>query len=417
MGELQLYRNLLGHSIRTLQNEGSCDVLQAASQHAASACEIVAIEGPPAFGQVGIWKIADDASVVIGSRMLCLGNAEHPKLTLYLHDSRTFSDMLLLEHWIDCLIAGVPEFAICFHRDGAVQSYSLYKLSELWAFLEERLGIRRKLQMTLEVLRWIKRQCSFEGCTYWLSKVKSEPTLQLVRLSGTRPRSRSNSRELVDLSSLPTSLGNEIILKNTFLDIVNEADRTGDPRRCKSCPARVYGPSTPEEADMHLPDPLRQQVSTLFYRRAASLPPGADAQRFFQLALDFEAMRDNHGVGTESADKIDGWPSDRSCGGRLLFKACCHLGVVLCQLPQKSRGDDACSETPSAALLAELRKDAPLALQNLCTLDAFVGSHLATLSTTRRLADALELLSTANNMSNKSVLDGNHEPVQATAFP
>ena len=34
--------------------------------------------------QVGIWKIADDASVVVGSRLLCLGNSEHPKLTLHL---------------------------------------------------------------------------------------------------------------------------------------------------------------------------------------------------------------------------------------------------------------------------------------------------------------------------------------------
>lgn len=98
---------------------------------------------------MGVWNLADDASVVVGSRLLCLGNSEHPKLTLYLHDEQMISDTMLLEHWVECLMAGVPEFAICFHRDGAVQSYSLYKLSELQRFLEERASEPRIAMLAL----------------------------------------------------------------------------------------------------------------------------------------------------------------------------------------------------------------------------------------------------------------------------
>lgn len=34
--------------------------------------------------------MADDASVVVGSRLLCLGNQEHPKLTLFRSRSERF---------------------------------------------------------------------------------------------------------------------------------------------------------------------------------------------------------------------------------------------------------------------------------------------------------------------------------------
>lgn len=40
--------------------------------------------------EVGVWNMADDASVVVGSRLLCLGNQEHPKLTLFLSCSCWF---------------------------------------------------------------------------------------------------------------------------------------------------------------------------------------------------------------------------------------------------------------------------------------------------------------------------------------
>mmetsp|Transcript_23365 Transcript_23365/g.59013 ORF Transcript_23365/g.59013 Transcript_23365/m.59013 type:complete len:645 (+) Transcript_23365:24-1958(+) len=323
--ELQLYRNFLGHSIRLLQDEPA-RVAADAPPPAAPRGELVALDGPAAaFRQVGVWKIADDASVVVGSRTLCLGNAEHPKLTLFLHSTNVLSDMQLLEHWVECVIAGVPEFAICFHRDGAVQSYRLYNVSELGDFLEERLAIGQKLQMTLEILRWIKRQCCFEGCTYWLSKSKNEPTLKLFNLSGTAATTARDSVKLDQaIVCMDASLNRELVLKNTFLHVheVDDIDETVSLRRTQSCPARCYSWVDTEEVEVprtSLSLPLRKRVSALFFRRAVSLPPGTDASRFFQLALDLEAS----GASPRRGDLPE---------RRLLLQSCCHLGLAICEL-------------------------------------------------------------------------------------
>eukprot|EP00927_Polykrikos_kofoidii_P029701 TRINITY_DN25640_c0_g1_i1.p1 TRINITY_DN25640_c0_g1~~TRINITY_DN25640_c0_g1_i1.p1 ORF type:complete len:1691 (+),score=314.86 TRINITY_DN25640_c0_g1_i1:298-5370(+) len=398
-----LYRNFIGHSIRLLQDESPSDVDEGeepttdspagedgGSPRAASAAkgqELVPLDGQAAFRQVGVWKVADDVSVVVGSKMVCLGNAEHPKLTLYLHNTNVVSDVTLLEHWLECLIAGVPEFAICSHQDGAVQSYTLYKLSELWPFLNERLAIERKLRMTLEVLRWIKRQCCFEGCTYWLSKSKDDPSIKLFRLSGANTTVRRGARRSVavpaTLPPLPSILGpgNALVCKNTFLHVLEEDDDSSsgerDPRRSRSCPARLYGP---EEATVTVsselsvrggePQPLtafRHRISALFFRRAVSSPPRADVARFFESALDLAA-----------ADATD------HCGGdgresMVFLEACCHLGLALCRLgtspafgdnatsSEDDRGSDcvSCDGTSGEtfrrlpALLASLRVDAP----------------------------------------------------------
>merc|ERR1719204_1234541 len=182
--------------------------------------------------------------------MLCLGNAEHPKLTLYLHPASVLSDTQLLEHWVECVIAGVPEFAICFHRDGAVQSYRLYNVAELGDFLEERLSVGRKLHMTLEVLRWIKRQCCFEGCTYWLSKAKNEAALKIFNLSDSA-RNTGGGRDDKAIVCLDAALNRELVLKNTFIHFheVDDCDDSADFRRAHSCPARYISLVDVDEVD------------------------------------------------------------------------------------------------------------------------------------------------------------------------
>ncbi|CAK0896851.1 unnamed protein product [Prorocentrum cordatum] len=357
--ELQLYRNFLGHSIRLLKDEAAhepragtppAEPPKAKGAGGPAAREkLVPVDGPPGvFRQVGVWKIADDASVVVGSRMLCLGNVEHPKLTLFLHNEKVLSDMQLLEHWVECLIAGVPEFAVCFHRNGAVQSYTVYKVSELRSFLEERLAIGKRLQMTLQVLRWIKRQCCLEGCTYWLSKAKSEPRLKLFKLCGAASAEGSQKKVgLVEkLPMLYPVLGKELVVKNTFLDWPDEEDEAdqvegeqaecADARRSQSCPARFCGIAACDGDAAGEPRwwetrpfdqtclslPLRRRVSALFFRRAESLPPGPDAVRFIQHALDLELT-----------DGVRGSPPGGPLSGRLFLQACCHLGLALCQIP------------------------------------------------------------------------------------
>ncbi|CAE8668720.1 unnamed protein product, partial [Polarella glacialis] len=389
--EVQLYHNFLGHSIQLIQEEQT--PLQTPSDREVSARsggQLVAMDSPPAaFGQVGVWKIADDASVVIGSRMLCLGNSEHPKLTLYLHNDNVISDMMLLEYWLECLMAGVPEFAICFHRDGAVQSYSLYNVSELRHFLEERMKIERKLKMTLEILRWIKRQCRLEGCTYWLSKAKNQPTLRLCKLSGpgTSESERRGEAPLPasELSGLSATLGAELVLKNTFLH-VPEAEIYSVFRRALSCPARIFGSSdlSAEQAEQQesVSQPLRGRVSALFFRRAVASMPGPDAARFFRHALDLQALSSSAsatGGASAAEDETDRPVSPSSAtsftsagggGGRIPLQACSHLGLALCELlprghkypghegRESAAGPDQEPQSASAALLAALRRDA-----------------------------------------------------------
>eukprot|EP00434_Breviolum_minutum_P040318 symbB.v1.2.035823.t2/scaffold4870.1/size33650/2 len=316
--------------------------------------ELVLLDGPPAsFHQVGVWNMADDASVVVGSRLLCLGNQEHPKLTLYLHDDRMISDTMLLEHWIECLMAGVPEFAVCFHRDGAVQSYSLYKLSELQRFLEERMELGRRVQMTLEVLRWIKRQCRLEGCSYWLSKDKQDSSLKLIKLSGNEyPQEERGAWPVCG-----TGAG---------------LDESSSVRRALSCPARLLGNEDMEEDLSHL-SPFSGRISTLFFRRAVSSVPGPDAARFFRQVLDLEAYSSQISAPGNSDDE-EGPPVSVTAGRNLTLQACSHLGLALCELESsedadgKNFGDledfpsfgSTSTSAQAAALLSRLRRDLPM---------------------------------------------------------
>eukprot|EP00930_Biecheleria_cincta_P002525 TRINITY_DN103536_c0_g1_i1.p1 TRINITY_DN103536_c0_g1~~TRINITY_DN103536_c0_g1_i1.p1 ORF type:complete len:1352 (+),score=272.85 TRINITY_DN103536_c0_g1_i1:33-4088(+) len=373
--DLQLYCNFLGHSIRLLQDEPSPSPTSSEPKVCGENGELVPLEGPPEpFRQVGVWKIADDASVVVGSRMLCLGNSEHPKLTLYLHDDNVISDMMLLEHWVECLMAGVPEFAICFHRDGAVQSYSLYQVSELRHFLEDRMQIGRRLQMTLEVLRWIKRQCRLEGCSYWLSKGKSDGALKIIMLSGpsTAKETGRQGEAPLQVCGVPAVVPPRgLVLKNTFLDVQEEEEQEGAIERAVSCPARfLTDGQTPKDEELLLSQPLRGRVSALFFRRAVSSVPGPDAARFFRHALDLEALTLANKVGPE--DDNDGSPPSSptgNTGGRVPLQACSHLGLALCELlgeslAQRSReckspadGMSGASASALTALLTTLQAD------------------------------------------------------------
>ncbi|CAE7344361.1 Edrf1 [Symbiodinium sp. KB8] len=368
----ELYRNFLGHSIRQLQDEPAESESAKHKErevHTSPACqngELVLLDSPPAsFHQVGIWKIADDASVVVGSRLLCLGNSEHPKLTLYLHDDRVISDTMLLEHWVECLMAGVPEFAICFHRDGAVQSYSLYKVSELQSFLEERMELGRRVQMTLEVLRWIKRQCRLEGCSYWLSKDKKDSALKLMKLPRADATPNSDARPLPLCSSAAAPQG--LVLKNTFLDIPDEDSECGDFRRALSCPARFLCETMD---DLSHVSPLCGRVSALFFRRAVSSPPSLAAAHFFRQVLDLEAFSTNSGIVWSGAVDETGGPAPDGTGGRAALQAYSHLGLALCELPSFGREEyvsDFSENSASSAsaqassLLAGLRRDIPMA--------------------------------------------------------
>lgn len=489
--EFQLYQNFLGHSVLHAINEDpppytppssppmgpsglSHGSGATSSSHTSSSPRQppgLALDSPQAFRQVGVWKIADDASVVIGSQLLCLGNAEHPKLAVYLHHHSDLSDMVLLEHCIECLIAGVPEFAICLHRDGAVLSYSLYKLSELWSLLEERMAIGKKLWMTLEALRWIKRQCCLEGCTYWLSKSKSEPTLKLFKLTGSSSESNQTTRKH-ELPLVPVCphLDKDLVVKNTFLQLAAPFDEVF--RRSQSCPARIHGPSpldddafiydegpqsptsptspTKSETDsMPLSsrtlEPLRGRVSALFFRRAISSPPGANASRFFQCALDLEARCD-------STDDESGYRNERQHNERMLLQSCCHLGLALCELSLPSA--DSCNHgvfSSEEALLCALRTDAPLhstskanggryclvPLSNMRRHTPLLGicvapwpsgmqgtgatnNHLiepAGVAAIHRVSDALTLLHAAAPCPQGGLPYCNRANVEATAFP
>lgn len=370
----QLYRNFLGHSIRQLQDDHREE-----TGLGGLASGLAVLGSPAAFRQVGVWKIADDATVVVGSSMLCLGNAEHPKLTLYLHDADVVPDMMLLEYWVECLMAGVPEFAICQHRDGAVQSYTLYKVSELRHFLEERLAIGQRLRMTLEVLRWIKRQCCFEGCTYWISKSKSDPTLKLFNLSGSSGRCTARCSWHQPLPPRQNySLVKELVVKNTFLDLVTEAEAEefaiDEVRRAQSCPARLQRPMTsspgesdddapktplwPTAVDPHLSLPLRRRVAALFFRRAVSSKPSPEAARFLRHALQLEA-------GDVCSDASEDSSSDKS---RLALQACCNLALAVCEVAvsspaltsqDTSSSPSETSEKKAQQLLASLLADSP----------------------------------------------------------
>lgn len=77
----------------------------------------------PGFLRNVLWTF-EDIRMLVASSMPIFGDANHPAVSLRLHDvNRPINVLTGLDYWLDNLMSSVPEVVMCYHLDGIVEKY------------------------------------------------------------------------------------------------------------------------------------------------------------------------------------------------------------------------------------------------------------------------------------------------------
>jgi len=107
-----------------------------------------------------------------------------------------------LDEWLENILAGVPELAICYHREGVVEGYSIISTAEIPTVLGGFEGFEPKhvTEKAHSVLSFLHTNCSSDAGSYWLHKEAGSSTLRLYEIADDVLASQSLS--LADHSGL-----------------------------------------------------------------------------------------------------------------------------------------------------------------------------------------------------------------------
>ncbi|KAK3723836.1 hypothetical protein QZH41_019520, partial [Actinostola sp. cb2023] len=88
-----------------------------------------------------------------------------------------------LDYWLDNLMCNVPEVAMCYHLDGIVQYYDLFKTEDLPQLEGSSFSPKVVKDIAQNVLSFMKSNCTQEGHTYWLFKPSDSEVVKLYDLT------------------------------------------------------------------------------------------------------------------------------------------------------------------------------------------------------------------------------------------
>lgn len=124
------------------------------------------------------WHL-QDLSFLVGSDLAIFGTTTHPCISLKLSPHHQSINVLTgVDIWLENLLYEVPEVAMCYHHEGIIMEdyaiHSTYDIPSIAGFAEDE--VYRTIQ---NVVRFLKRNATQEGHTYWLV---NEPGLGVVKL-------------------------------------------------------------------------------------------------------------------------------------------------------------------------------------------------------------------------------------------
>jgi len=203
------------------------------------------------FARTLLWNF-EDIRMLIGSDMPIFGDKDHPSVSLRLHNAEKPIHILTgLDYWLDNLMCQVPEVLMCFHVDGIVQKYELYKTEDLPALSDDGKfspGVIRDVAQN--ILSFLKMNATKEGHTYWLFKGKDDDIVKLYDLTGLCEE-YDKKEKANNVYSNPTSKFEE-----------NEQNAKSDQNTSNMSNEQVQGDSSSPK------NPFRTAVSLLLYKVA-----------------------------------------------------------------------------------------------------------------------------------------------------
>lgn len=131
-----------------------------------------------------LWNFKD-LKMLIGSDMPIFGDKDHPSVSLKLVNLKKPINILTgLDYWLDNLMCQVPEVLMCFHDEGIVKNYEIFKTEDLPNLgPHARFNVDSVMQVAMNILAFLKRNATKEGHTYWLFKRKNDNVVKLYDLT------------------------------------------------------------------------------------------------------------------------------------------------------------------------------------------------------------------------------------------
>lgn len=130
-----------------------------------------------------LWQF-EDIQMLVGSNLPIFGGGKYPAVSLRLRECGNPINVLTgLDYWLDNLMCNVPEVAMCYHLDGIVQYYDLYKTEELPDLEGSNFSPKVVKDVAQNILSFMKANCTREGHTYWLFKATGSDVIKLYDLT------------------------------------------------------------------------------------------------------------------------------------------------------------------------------------------------------------------------------------------
>ncbi|KAL7647354.1 UNVERIFIED_CONTAM: hypothetical protein RMT77_000950 [Armadillidium vulgare] len=135
------------------------------------------------FARNVIWNF-EDVRMLIGTDLPIFGGRTHPCVSLRLKEmDKPINILTGIDYWLDNLMCNVPEVVMCYHQNGIVQKYELFKTEDLPHISDSPFSPQLVRDIAHNILSFLKSKAAKEGHTYWLFKGKDDDIVKLYDLT------------------------------------------------------------------------------------------------------------------------------------------------------------------------------------------------------------------------------------------
>mmetsp|Transcript_1793 Transcript_1793/g.5224 ORF Transcript_1793/g.5224 Transcript_1793/m.5224 type:complete len:1062 (-) Transcript_1793:74-3259(-) len=129
------------------------------------------------------WKF-NDIAMLLGSDSIILGSSQDREtVRMCMRDiEEQISSAACLDLWLDNLMAGAEELALCYHKEGVMQGYQLLKTKDIPNVAHCQHLATTCHDSAAQLLSMLKDKCTADGASYVVQKAPGSQEVQIYQL-------------------------------------------------------------------------------------------------------------------------------------------------------------------------------------------------------------------------------------------
>ncbi|PAA89644.1 hypothetical protein BOX15_Mlig030558g1, partial [Macrostomum lignano] len=163
---------------RTLQQQQQQQQQQQVPASSAASSADAGLEDPL---KCMVWNF-ENVRMLLGTNLPIFGGPKHPCISVRLRDSSKPINVLTgIDYWLDNMINGVPELAMCYHSNGLFKGFDIFSTDNFPRVAGFDPDSVREIARSL--VWFLKANATKEGHTYWLFKAPNSDIVKLYDLT------------------------------------------------------------------------------------------------------------------------------------------------------------------------------------------------------------------------------------------